>query len=1722
MNRYLENPATVLIVNDDEVALDLLKDLLEPEGYKVFAALSAHKALEITSTVKTDIIICDVVMPEMNGMELCRRLKKDPRTSSTPVLLVSAIRKEEAALLEGFAAGADDYLQIPFRHEELLVKVARLAERHRVERRYRDIVEQAADIIYTRDMDGRITSINDAGARFFGRPVFEMVGQPLSGLIGEEAAAREIAEMQSIRSLEPIRFTDCLNNALGELRYLEGIVSFERDSHGAFLGVRGVVRDVTDQQLAENALRESEARYRVVAETASDAIMTIDESTNILFANRAAEEIFGYQLSELIGASLTRLVPEYSGHLYSNAMADRTLGSSRQQVAWKAVSVPGIHKSGHEIPLEISFGQVFADGKRVFTAVARDVTERQSAEAALQQQNEEYRLLFDSNPCPMYVCAEDTLEFLAVNEAAVNHYGYTPEEFLKMTVLDIRPAEEVPTLLSYLAAHPQRYLAAGRWKHQTKDGSLIDVEVSWQKLDFAGRPAYMVMANDITEQKQAELAVRESEERYRELFENANDIIYTHDLTGNFTSLNKSGEHVTGYSREEALQMNIANVLAPDYVDTARQMLARKAESRVSTVYELEIISKDGRRMALEVSTRLIYAGGRPVGVQGIARDITSRKGAEEALKDSEEKFRSIVETTNEWIWAIDLEGNHTYTNPAVEHILGYTAEEILGVNVLEFIHPQDRKEVERLLPQWISEQRGWTGLVLRWKHKQEGYRYLESNGLPVFDPAGNLVGYRGADRDITERKLAEEALAQQAERAALTNRISQAVRRTLDVSEVFETAVRELGVHLEVDRCSLFMKDENAGRVTNAAEYHVSDVVPAGSDFDLPQVQGLNAAMEKHGVLAFDDVANDERVRELYQVIMRFDVKSIMYVGVTVGTELLGAFALSTTRELRHWSEADVEVAKAAADQTGIAIRQARLYQKAAATSMREALVNKLSVAIRASLSLTSVLNTATRELGHALSASRVEVRLYEATGDQSFARGEYVATGCESVNDFDADYDELLRGHFLKSLTPLVIRDAQQYAEGPPEFSNCIRLRAACTGVQSQIDYPLTVNGEFRGVISIHQTESLRRWTEDEVLLVESVAAQLATGIAQAELFEMVARAKKEWESTFDAMSDGIFIFDQTGKLVRVNRAGAAMDKAHPESLLGQQCCDILRTSSDGAACIVEQALRQSESINLEIVPNHLSRPVLVTVEPVLDERGQTVGAVCTARDLSELRKVEAVARERQSLLKNIMESAREAIYALDREGNYKWCNQAMLDMTGFELDKIIGHHFLERTHEDDREMRRERFAAALLGEAQSFESRYIARDGSVRFAAVNSAPIVVDGQTTGVLGIAHDITEQKQERDRAARADKLRALGQLASGVAHDFNNSLAAILGRAQLILRRVKDEELIRSLGIIVTAAEDAAATVRRIQTFARKSLAAELELLDVSGLLRDAIEITRTRWQNEARAGGLNVDVTLNAEDGLLTLGNASELREVFVNLIVNAVDAMPQGGSLTICGKRKGERLQLQFADTGTGMKEEVRERVFEPFYTTKGVLGTGLGLAVSYGIIERHQGLISVESKVGKGTTFYIDLPQAESTEPEQQENRPPAQVASLSVLVVDDEQFVRETLAEMLEDLDHKVVTVDGGREAVEKVCSDDFDLVFTDLAMPEMDGWETARAIRAQRPGLPVVLVTGYGATAQPPSGELDLVAGIIGKPFDFEQVIGTIARVCNGAGVPIVR
>jgi len=1579
---FLE-PPRVLIVDDDQKIVDLLVDLLNAAAYQTITAPDGANALQQVHSFDPDIVISDVVMPGINGVELCRRLKTDLRTRNIPVLLISGMRRSDCDDLEGLNAGADDYLELPFRNEELLVKVAKLTERHRIEKHYRQIVEQAADIIYTRNVSGYITSMNEAGIRFFGRSQAEIIGVHLSELLGAEAAAVYIEQTNSIESDSSLRSIHHLQDHQGNWRYLEAVITVERDRRGQVSEIRGVVRDITDEKLAEDALRESEERYRRLVNLSPEAIV-VHTNGDIVFINPAAQKL------------------------------------------WRASS-----------PEELL-------GQRILDLVHPD-----------------YRVL------------------VSKRLIRVQQEGLSAE------------------------LSEQKYIAL--------DGEIIDVEETEIPFTYSGQPAVQSVIRDVTENRKAEKALAENEERFRDLFENANDIIYTHDLQGNFTSLNRSGERITGYSRDEAALMNITDVLAPDYVNLARRMMALKTARKLPTVYELEMITKDGRRVRLEVSTQLIFRAGNAVGVQGIGRDLTERKRSEEALRETQSFFHSFMDNSPAVAFMKDQDGRYLYVNKPFEQFFdqkltflrGRTSFDWLPEDIARLSHESDLQVASSGTPQEIVET-----LPTR---DGKSHHWLVFK-FPITDAAGKtFVG--GVGVDITERRDAEKALAEQAEREALTHLISQSIRCSLDSTEIFRTAVHQLGLHLNVDRCSLFMKDQRAKRVLNVAEYHVPQVQPAAADFELAEIKGLIDSLDKNGVLSFTDAAHDERIADVYKrILAKADVRSIMYVAIKVGDEIPAAFALSTTRELRSWSESDIALAKAVANQTGIAIRQAALYQRAENTSAREALVNRLAMVIRASLSLSEVLRATTRELGIALAASRVHIHLHNSEDPLSPVEHEYVAPGCTRASHTPVSYDHPIGRQLMTAARPVVADDALNYSFGAADFEQSIRSHARKLNLRSQIEYPLIVKGIFRGVLCIHQTDRVRYWTEDEMALIEAVTARLAIGIAQAELFEMVVRGKSEWETTFDAMSDGIFIFDRTGTLMRVNRAGAALENEHPRTLLGRACCEILRTSAEERECAVERAMARGRSITVEITPEHLNRPLLVTIEPVFDSGNKAMAVVCTARDLSELRKVQAVAREHQSLLTNILESARESIYALDLAGRFKWCNGATLAGLGVKREDFIGRHLLDMVYEPDRPLVNEKLHAVLKGNPQTYEMRYFAGNGRLRYAVVDNSPLVVEGNTTGVLGIARDITVQKEERERAARADKLRALGQLASGVAHDFNNSLAAILGRTQLLQRQTEDAAALHNLEIIQTAAEDAAATVRRIQTFASKAPVKEFEILDIRGMLHDAIEITRTRWENEARLSGLEYQVTLQAEGGQYAYGSASELREVFVNLIVNSVDAMPQGGELTISCTTKASQLQLQFADTGVGMSEDVCQKIFEPFFTTKGAQGTGLGLSVSYSIIERHEGAISVHSTTGVGTVFTIDLPAAQISRVQVVNSGPFPKVPALSILVIDDEQTVRETLADMLGMMQHRVIVAAGGVEALQELDQANFDLVFSDLAMPEMDGWETARRIRKRCSSIKIVLVTGYGPGTVRPPGEEDLVDGIIGKPFDFRQVSEILAAV----------
>jgi two-component system, cell cycle sensor histidine kinase and response regulator CckA len=380
---------------------------------------------------------------------------------------------------------------------------------------------------------------------------------------------------------------------------------------------------------------------------------------------------------------------------------------------------------------------------------------------AMRTSEEHYRSLFDSNPLPMWVHDVESPAFLAVNEAALRCYGYSREEFLAMTINDILPAENIPALLGTEKYASCGFNAPTVWRHRKKDGTIIDVEITSHALIFAGRSARIVLANDITERKRAAEKLRHSEERYRDLVENARDMIYTYDLDGNFTSINKAVEVSTGYARREAPRMNITQVLAPEYLEKARRMLTGRLAGNEEMVYDLEIVAKDSRRIAVEVSSRLVYQDGVPCGVQGIARDITERKRFEEALQREKEYTEHIISAAPTLIVGIAPDGTTTFINRAITRVTGREPEEIVGQNWWRINYPgEEYRQVDQLFEEF-NQGRGVVNYEMTLTTKSGAKRTISWNSVNRLGEHGEIIEIIGIGADVTDRRELEDQLRQ-------------------------------------------------------------------------------------------------------------------------------------------------------------------------------------------------------------------------------------------------------------------------------------------------------------------------------------------------------------------------------------------------------------------------------------------------------------------------------------------------------------------------------------------------------------------------------------------------------------------------------------------------------------------------------------------------------------------------------------------------------------------------------------------------------------------------------------------------------------------------------------------------------------------------------------------------------------------------------------------------
>jgi PAS domain S-box-containing protein len=491
---------------------------LGQSGYHVITAQDGCEGYEVALAERPDLIISDVSMPRMNGIEMCSLIRENAELKRTPILLVSAVRKDSESAVQGLKAGADDYLEAPYDPMLLVARVAYLIERKRADQTrllLAAIVESSDDAIIGKTLGGQITSWNAGAEAMYGYTAEEAIGQQIS-LIFPAASASELAVIhERIRRGESIKHLETVGVCKdGASIQVSVSVSPIKDDAGQLVGASTIARDITERKRVTEALRESEHRFRAYIENASDNITIIAVDGTTVYESPSVARLTGYEPEELVGS-----------HAFAH-----------------------IH----------------------------------------------------------------------------------PDDLEKVTAL------LAPKIISQATVGPVEY----RYIH--KNGSLLTFEsIGKSHLDEKGELVSIVNTRDITERKRMEEALRQSEERYRRLFENANDIIYTQDLAGNFTSVNKVAEAVTGYSLEEVLKMNFSQLFSAADIEKMRMMTKRKLSRQTdSTSYEVTFRAKDGRAVQLDVSTTLIIENGVPVGVQGIARDITERKRAEAALRTSQAQLQ--------------------------------------------------------------------------------------------------------------------------------------------------------------------------------------------------------------------------------------------------------------------------------------------------------------------------------------------------------------------------------------------------------------------------------------------------------------------------------------------------------------------------------------------------------------------------------------------------------------------------------------------------------------------------------------------------------------------------------------------------------------------------------------------------------------------------------------------------------------------------------------------------------------------------------------------------------------------------------------------------------------------------------------------------------------------------------------------------------------------------
>ena len=611
-------------------------------------------------------------------------------------------------------------------------------------------------------------------------------------------------------------------------------------------------------------------------------------------------------------------------------------------------------------------------------------------------------------------------------------------------------------------------------------------------------------------------------------------------------------------------------------------------------------------------------------------------------------------------------------------------------------------------------------------------------------------------------------------------------------------------------------------------------------------------------------------------------------------------------------------------------------------------------------------------------------------------------------------------------------------------------------------------------------------------------------------------------------------IYMIDSSGRVATWNPGAERFKGYKAEEIIGQHFSRFFKPE-DAAADLPAKALRiaaregrfEAEGWRVRKDGSHFWAHVVL--DPIRDDDGKLLGFAKITRDITEKRDKEQALFESEQRFRMLVQGVRDyAIYMLDPDGRITNWNAGAQAIKGYCSDEIVGRHFSRFYTEEERAKGEpERALKIALTEGKyEREAWRVRKDGSLFWASVLIDPVFDDkGQHIGFAKVTRDITQKKldedeleQTREALAQAQKLQALGELTGGIAHDFNNLMTVIAGASDFLLknRDLPEEKKIRYLKAIVETSDRATSLTNHLLAFGRRQ-SIKPQVIDIAVRLDAFAEMI-------ARMLGSTIKVTLDlaAKPSLVEVDPA-QLETALLNAVINARDAMPGGGGLTLSTRAAQfdgkDAICIAVTDTGSGIAADDLNRVFEPFFTTKEVgKGTGLGLSQIHGFAAQAGGRAEIESEEGTGTTLKIILPGTAKAlhmaPPEQPQSAVPE---GLKVLLVEDNLQVREFAAELLRDLHCEVVEAADGTEALDKARAGDFDIVFSDVVMPGLSGLQLAHKLDEERPGLPILLATGYSQELQ---DDQSRQFAVVSKPYDATMLAAAMAALLEERPSPV--